>query len=60
MPIIVSKVLARRGNIIITEASREKVEQSLKQFKKRIESVRQEEAPRYSFPSEKTRIRLLE
>lgn len=48
------------GGTKYTEVSRDRVKESLESFKKRVESEHEKEASRYSFPSDKTRIRVLE
>jgi hypothetical protein len=50
----------RIGGSQYTEVSRDRVQESLELFKKRVEREHEREAPRYSFPSDKTRIRVLE
>lgn len=60
MPARRRKKTVKIGGIAFTEVPRDRVQKSLVQFKRRVEHERQEEAPLYSFPSDKTRIRVLE
>jgi len=62
MPIKVSEEMEREGfsRVRKVSAEEEKVQVGLKRFKERIERDRQQEAPRYSSPSETTRFRVLE
>lgn len=55
-----TKRIVNIGGTKYTEVSRDRVKESLELFKKRVERERENEAPRYSFPSDKTRIRVLE
>ncbi len=60
MPEGTSKPSANHREAEFVEVSKEKVIESLMRFKQRVEKERQSEASRYSFPSDKTRIRVLE
>jgi len=60
MSAISNKKIVKIGSIMFTEVPRDRVRRSLMQFKRRVEHERQKEAPLYSFPSDKTRIRILE
>ncbi len=60
MPIIVSDHIKRKGDVKVTSVPSKKVEECLGLFKERIELERIKEAQLFSFPSDKTRIRILE
>lgn len=55
-----TKRIVNIGGTMYTEVSKDRVKESLELFKKRVEGEHEKEAPRYSFPSDKTRIRVLE
>jgi hypothetical protein len=60
MPTGTSKPSANHKEATFAEVSKEKVIESILRFKQRVEKERASEASRYSFPSDKTRIRVLE
>ncbi|MFC2027879.1 hypothetical protein ACFLU3_04250 [Chloroflexota bacterium] len=55
-----SKKQPKRDTGEFTVVSKKRVAECLATFSQRIENRRQKESPYYSFPSDKTRIRVLE